>query len=253
MTTSKDSGKNVTGIGTSRSEAKKTIEFAQRCPVSPGNEEAIALVRRDCSQQAGPIGTVPPPSSLKGLASMALDAFKGKKASVFVDILGDRLAFERTGARLYDAVIAKFDASGSFEGGPTRDELVGFRDQEIEHFGLVHDAIEKLGGDPTVVTPSANVCGMQAIGLVQVVTDPRTTLEQCLLAMLTAELVDNEGWAMLIELADALGHDDMAEAFAQAKREEDQHLASMRQWLSAFVGAEAHVEMPSPQPPSPMP
>lgn len=242
-------GKNLTGIGTNKSDAKEAIEFAERCPVSPGNEQAMAEVRREYIQQSGVIGTVPSPSGIKGLASMALDAFKGKKASVFVDLLGERLAFERTGARLYDAVIAKYDALGSFDGGPTREELVGIRNDEVRHFGLIHDAIEKLGGDPTVITPAADVTGIQASGLVQVVSNPATTLEQCLSALLTAELVDNDSWATLIELADALGHDDMAEAFSEAKRNEDHHLACMRQWLSAFVRAEAHVEMPSPMPP----
>lgn len=244
----RDMGKNLTGIGTSKSEAKKTIDYAERSPVPPGNEEVMARVRQEATKGCGTIGTIPEPSTVKGLAKVALDAFKGKKASVFIDLLGERLAFERTGARLYDAVIAKFDALGGFEGGPRRDELVTIRDQEMSHFLLIHDAIEKLGGDPTVVTPAADIVGVQSRGLVQVVTDPRTTLEQCLSALLTAELVDNDGWAMLIELADALGHDAMAEAFSDAKRDEDFHLVSMRQWLSAFVGSEARVEMPQPSP-----
>lgn len=253
MSKAEEMGKNLTGIGTNKSDAKDAIQFAQRCPVSPGNEDAMARIRCEYAKTSGVIGTVPSPSGLKGLASMALDAFKGKKASVFVDLLGERLAFERTGARLYDAVIAKFDALGSFEGGPTREELVHIRNDEIRHFGLIHDAIEKLGGDPTVVTPAADIAGIQASGLVQVVSNPSTTLEQSLSALLTAELVDNDCWATLVELADALGHDDMAEAFSEAKRDEDRHLASMRAWMSSFVGSEAHVEMPTPHPPSPTP
>jgi len=249
-------GKNVTGIGTSPIDSKKTIEFAESCAISSGDESAMKQFREECaSETEDGFGSIPAPASIKGLAHLAMDAFKGQKAAVFINLLGERLAFERTGTRLYDAVLAKFDACGGFDGGPTRDELVSFRDAELRHFALVHEAIEELGGDPTVMTPNADIVGVQALGLVQVVTDPRTCVEQCLSALLTAELVDNDGWAMLIELADAMGYDEMAEAFTEAKREEDHHLASLRQWLSAFVGSEAHVDMPLPTapPPSPMP
>lgn len=250
-------GKNVTGIGTSPIDSKKTIEFAESCTVSSGDESAMKQLREEYAKGVDDgLGCVPPPASVKGLAQVAMDAFKGQKASVFIDLLGERLAFERTGTRLYESVIAKYDAKGGFDGGPSREELVAFHDAELRHARMVHDAIEELGGDPTVVTPAADVCGVQASGLVQVVNDPRTTLQQCLSALLTAELVDNDGWAMLIELADAMGHDEMAEAFTEAKREEDHHLASLRQWLSAFVGTEAQVEMPlpsAPPPASPMP
>lgn len=245
-------GKNVTGIGTSPIDSKKTIEFAQQCPVTSGDEYALKQARENYAKETeNGFGSIPAPATVKGLAHLAMDAFKGQKAAVFINLLGERLAFERTGVRLYDAVIAKFDACGGFDGGPTREDLMSFREAELRHFALVHDAIEKLGGDPTVMTPNADIVGVQATGLLQVVSDPRTCVEQCLLALLTAELVDNDGWAMLIELADAMGHDDMAEAFEEAKREEDHHLASMRQWLSAFVGSEAHVEMPVPPPAPP--
>jgi len=73
----------------------------------------------------------------------------------------------------------------------------------------------------------------------QVVTDPRTTIPQSLNAILVAELADNASWEMLLQLAEETGHDEMAERFRAALAEEEQHLASVRQWLTAAVSNEA--------------
>ena len=63
---------------------------------------------------------MPPPTSLKGVAKTAVDMLKGSKPTVFIDKLGERAAFERTGTRLYQGALAKFDVLGSWDGGPTR-------------------------------------------------------------------------------------------------------------------------------------
>ena len=66
-----------------------------------------------------------------------------------------------------------------------------------------------MGADPTAETPSADVIGVASQGLLQVITDPRTTLSQSLEAMLTAELTDNDGWETLAALADDLGQTEL--------------------------------------------
>ena len=62
---------------------------------------------------------MPVPGNLKGAAKAAVKALKGEKAAVFLDKLGERLAFERTGVRLYEAVLAKVPAARSSK-GPSR-------------------------------------------------------------------------------------------------------------------------------------
>jgi rubrerythrin len=168
---------------------------------------------------------------------MALDAIKGRKATVFIDRLGERAAFERTGTRLYEAMLAKYDALGSFEGGPTRQRLVEIRDEELDHLGMVEEAIVALGGDPTVMTPAADVVGVEGMGLVQVLTDPRTTMDQCLGALLVAELADSDGWELLANLAEAMGHEEMAQTFRDALEAEEVHLDDVRRWITASIGA----------------
>jgi hypothetical protein len=68
-----------------------------------------------------------------------------------------------------------------------------------------------------------------------VVSDPRTTIPQTLQAMLTAELVDNDGWQMLQDLAAELGQDDLEEQCRRAYEEEQEHLEKVRDWLTGMT------------------
>src|SRR5690606_29960710 len=148
-----------------------------------------------------------------------------------LDKLGERAAFERGGTRLYDALLSKFDADPHAHGSVSRQTLQHFRDEEAQHFQLVCEAVEQLGGDPTAMTPCANLVGMQAMGLWQSMNDPRTTLAQCLSTMLVAELADSAGWELLISLAKSTGHDDLAQRFQKALDEEAEHLTQIRAWV----------------------
>lgn len=166
-------------------------------------------------------------------------ATSGDATAVFLDLLGERLAFERTGARLYEALLCKLDVANGHPGGPTREELSRIHDQEVEHFHLLCDAIERLGGDSTVVTPSADVMGVAASGLLQVLGDARTTLNEGLKAILIAELADSDGWQVLTEMAERLGEAELAVSFQRAYDDEEEHLASVRTWLARALEGEA--------------
>lgn len=232
-------GKNRTGVGTSPIDAQALIaSVAEGLPSSPGNAGGVAAMRIDYARQAEPPGSMPPPATLKGVFTTALDAIKGNKPSFFLDKLGQRLAFERTGSRLYEAVISKFDAYGSWDGGPTRGDLVAIWSDEVSHFDLLTQSMLRLGADPTAMTPSADLDGVASMGLLQIATDPRTNLAQTLHASLIAELTDNDGWATLITLATNLGHEELAAEFTRAFRAEERHLANVRQWYAAHALAE---------------
>jgi hypothetical protein len=236
-------GLNRTGIGTSPIDSKELEQGAEESiPSSPGDESALAEVRLEYASASGPVGTMPPPTSVKGAVRSVLEGIT-KNPGVFLDKLGERLAFERTGTRLYEGILAKYDALGSFAGGPSRELIVEFHDEELQHFQVLKSAIESMGADPTAVTPSADVTAVEAMGLVQVINDPRTTLVQTLHAMLIAELADSEGWDMLVELATALGHDAMADDFRDAMRAEERHLGHVRQWVANFTMADAEGQL----------
>jgi hypothetical protein len=240
-----DLGLNRTGVQTAPLRAKEMAEGTAVVAADPTLASGLAAARAELSREAPPVGTMPVPGNVKGAAKAVAKALQGEKAAVFLDKLGERLAFERTGVRLYDAVLAKLPASRLTEGSLTVQELRRFRDEELEHLHLVKTAVEALGGDPTAVTPCADLAGVQATGLVAVVTDPRTTLTQCLDALLTAELADNDAWKILIAMAEAAGQDELAEKFANALAQEDHHLASVRTWIAERLGIQLGKRLPS--------
>jgi len=172
-------------------------------------------------------------------SSSVATAIKGHKATVFLDKLGERLAFERMGTRLYEALINKVEAHPADNAGISVLELRRIHNQELAHFKMLRRTIEALGGDPTVQTPSADIQSVASLGLVQVITDPRTTPEQCLNAILIAELADHDGWQILIDLAQGMGQDQAATEFRSALAEETEHLTKVRGWLVTETEREA--------------
>ncbi len=231
-----DLGMNRTGMAMAPKEGKKQEENAWKAvPVSPGDPRELERLRSDYEADSEPIGSVPPPASLKGLAKTALKMIQGRDPKAFIDKLGERLAFERSGTRLYELLIGKHRAAQSPTGGADLETLVQFRDQELAHFRLLWDCLEMLGADPTVQTPAADHTGVKGMGLIQTLSDPRSTFYQGLDAMLIAELADNDAWHMLVELAEGMGLKDMAAAFSQASAEEEAHLEQIRKWWSDLV------------------
>jgi rubrerythrin len=237
-------GMNRTGAGLAPKLSKEMTEGAERLGPPSASPEALELVaemarvRADYANDAEPIGSMPPPSSLKGAAKAAKDVMKLANPNVLLDKLGERLAFERTGTRLYDAFLHKLEASG--EKDVPVNEVRDIRSNEMQHHELIRRVITELGADPTVVTPCADMAGVESMGLVQVLTDPRTNVTQALGAILIAELADNAGWDVLAKLAEGTGHTDAAAAFRQAEAEEQVHLTKVKTWLERRILAEAN-------------
>lgn len=229
-----DLGINRTGIALSPLDGPATVEGANAgLPSSVGSARAIAERRVAAAHGAEPVGHMPPPATVRGVAQTALGMLQGHKPAVLLDKLGERLAFERTGVRLFDGLLAKFEASGSWRGGPTVEELVRFREHELEHLTLMKEALEGLGADPTAITPSADIAGVEGLGVLQVITDPRTTLAQALHAHLIAELADVAGWELLISLTEGLGHEPLIARMRDALAKEVLHRESVQRWLAA--------------------
>jgi hypothetical protein len=244
--TASDIGLNRTGIATSPVDAADVISAAEKArPRAAGDAAAIAQERASYAREAEPIGGVPPPASIKGAIKSAAQALKGEKATVFLDKLGERLGFERTGARLYELVLSKCGVYPSWEGGPAPEALREIHDDELAHFGLLRQCIEKLGGDPTAMTPSADLVANLSKGVPAVLADPRTDLRQCVEGLLVAELSDNAGWETLIALARDAGQTEMAAQFERALESEQEHLARVRRWVRDAGQADAHFDLPA--------
>jgi rubrerythrin len=234
-----DFGFNRTGIATSPIDTPRMVQAATEAETRhPGGNDAIAVVRGTYIEEAEPLGSVPPPTTIKGAGEGLAQMLQGHKPTVLIDKLGERIAFERTGTRLYGALLAKCTDDAT-DGGPTRADAQEIQQEEMRHLDLVLRHARALGADPTVQTPCADVAGVQAMGVLQVVSDPRTTLSQSLNAVLTAELADEAGWELLIALATAAGHKEMAAEFTTALEAEAEHVRKVKGWLLAMTSADA--------------
>ncbi|HKG78991.1 MAG TPA: ferritin-like domain-containing protein [Pyrinomonadaceae bacterium] len=229
---------NRTGMQTSPELAEELIEGASNAaPSSEGGVEDIAESRGEYIAEGFPIGSMPMVP-----ASEEADADEEEAGmAVLLDKLSERLAFERMGTRLYEALLNKCDTLGEETPGPTLEDIEHIGSEELEHFLLINRTITELGGDPTVQSPCADMAGVASMGIMQVLTDPRSSMAQCLQAMLIAELTDNDGWRLLIQLADNLGQDEMKAEFETALANEEEHLINVRTWLQECVLDSAQV------------
>jgi rubrerythrin len=227
-------GLNRTGIATSPRLAQEMVEGTREFPpMTNGDERTIGLRRGEYVRESEGLGSVPPPTSLKGMAKTALQGVLGQRPTLMLDKLSERLAFERTGVRLYEALISKLEAAGSFEGGPTREELVEMMQEEYSHYNLLTEVVTKMGADPTVMTPSADLHATITRGVMEAIVDARTNLAQALEALLVAELADGDAWDSLIELVGEAGGEIELQLFEQAAMEEAKHLERVRTWIAA--------------------
>jgi rubrerythrin len=218
-------GPNKTGAMSARERGQEMLEGIEEfVPEPAGMTPNLAIELIEQASEDAPIGHVPPPLEGEDTDS---------RLALLMDKLGERLAFERTGVRLYQGVLDKLDAYGSFEGGPTEVDLLRIRDEELIHFQTLDEIIASIGGDPTAITPSANVTAVMSMGLCQVVGDPRTNLVQSLEAMMVAELVDTECWENLVDLARSVGRDDVADVLLPFAGQEESHREQLRRWMAA--------------------
>ena len=233
MKESVEMGMNRTGIQMSPSMSKEMSEMLNEFPMPQftGGTSAGDM-RQMYIQESGSLGAVPLPGNVKGAMSIGMQKITDKNPEVFVDKLGERLAFERTGVRLYDALITRCEVAM-----PQMDlsVLKEFRNEEHRHFLMLKETIESIGGDPTAVTPCADSAAVASMGLIQVLNDPKSSVPQAVQAILIAELADNDGWDILISLARNAGMTEEASRFEAAKVAEEKHLAHIRQWLERLV------------------
>jgi hypothetical protein len=230
-------GLNKTGVQMHPINSRAMLDTGDTpVQLEPGDESALFDARTPYICEADGIGSIPLPGTVKGAVNLGVHLLKGDSPQVLLDKLAERLAFERTGTRLYDALLTKCEVMLSGDLSMTVEDLVAIRTDEARHFLLLSDAIESLGGDPTAQTPSADLVGVESLGLVQVLNDPRTTLAQSLHAIVTAELSDKAGWETLIALADEHELSEMVTDFTMALNAEREHLALVQTWYEEAIG-----------------
>lgn len=247
-------GTNKTGIDMSPIHSKKMLENSKnsiekrqgknskkRAEETFDDNGSISSFDSIYLKEADPLGSVPLPGTVKGAVKSIMKMASGRHPEVFINKLGERLAFERSGVRIYEQLINKCEFADSVGGGSLRiplENLEEFRDQEAEHFQMLVEAMRNLGADPTAQTPDADASGVASSGLMKVIMDPRTSVSQSLEAMLAIEMTDNAAWELLIMLAKDMGFDEIAEKFQTALNQEKVHLDQVQQWYQESVRAQ---------------
>jgi rubrerythrin len=239
-------GMNKTGVQMSPLQTKHMLDDDNVLTRGqPGDETQMAELRQSYITGADGFGSIPVPGTMKGMASVALDMLKGDNPKVLIDKLSERLAMERTATRLYDALLTKLPVVNEGKISITLEDVASIRGDEARHALLIRDAIASIGGDPTAMTPSADNAGVEAMGLVQVLSDPRSSLAQSLHALLTAELSDGVGWETLIALAHEHGQRDMADGFGEALLQERKHQLMIQAWYEEAIGLDTSALHPA--------
>lgn len=159
-----------------------------------------------------------------------MDKLAKKNVSRVIDLLNERLAFERTGVKLYDTLLARLRASTD----PALEALVErvqeHRDEEHEHEEWLEEQIRALGGTAHALSEHAVLAQAEAEGIERVMRRD-DSIPHDFHALLTAELADNAGWDLLVQLAGEFGDSRAKKELEKRLHEEEKHLLFVRETL----------------------
>jgi bacterioferritin (cytochrome b1) len=151
-----------------------------------------------------------------------------------IDVLNERLAFERSGVKLYDRILGSMRTSSDEPALRMLDQMQEHRDQEKEHEEWLEQQIRALGGNAHASTSKSELITRESKGIEDVVMhDPE--LPHLFHALLAAELVDNAGWDLLTQIADEAGDRTMKREFKKRLHEEEEHLLFVRKAVEKFA------------------
>jgi len=160
-----------------------------------------------------------------------------KNVGRVIDLLNERLAFERTGVRLYDRMLLRMRLTEDREIGRMIDRMQRYRDEEREHEEWLEGQIRDLHGDDHMPTEKSVLVLAETQGIERVVQrDP--WLQHDFHALLTAELADTAGWDLLVRVAEEFGDREARREFKQRHREELEHVLFVRKVVERFVKRE---------------
>jgi len=153
-----------------------------------------------------------------------------KNAARLIDLLSERLAFERAGVKLYDALLGRLRAATDPELRALLEPTQLHRDEESEHQEWLEEQIRALGGDPHAPSEHSVLVQKEAEGIELVLLrDP--SIAHDFHALLLAELADHAGWDLLVQLAVAFGDEPAQREFEKRLRQEEEHLRFVREAL----------------------
>jgi bacterioferritin (cytochrome b1) len=167
-----------------------------------------------------------------------------------IDLLNERLAFERAGVKLYDRILEVMRAQGDENVLRMREEMESHRAEEKEHEEFLEAQIRFLGGDAHGETEKSRLVTRESKGIEEVVMSD-AQLPHLFHALLAAELVDNAGWDLLVQVADEAGDRDAKKDFKKRLHEEEDHLLFIRKAVEKLAFQEVldkDVKLPAKSP-----
>jgi len=143
------------------------------------------------------------------------------------DLLCERLAVETGGIDIYKAAIAKID-------DPTLTaRLDHFMQDEARHRDLLSAYLDKLGVTQRD-TPAARLARMEGRAYLQLIAES-TTPVQVINVLLTVELMDENGWEMIVNVGRDIHDDDLVNALDGALKDEKEHLRGVRGMMAQLT------------------
>lgn len=158
----------------------------------------------------------------------------GEEPTQLIDKIGERIAYEKIVIHLYEKLLEKHQASDQAD-LPPYELLKQFHREEVDHYRLLSDVMEMLGGDPRKLTPSGRIENLAENGWIKVLNDPQSTFDQCLHILHLAELGDNDSWELLVELAEISDLKEIAVEFRNCLAQEEGHILNVRNWIRAHL------------------
>lgn len=152
-----------------------------------------------------------------------------------IDLLTERLEFERAGVKLYDSILTKMRTSSDPEITDMLGDMEQHREEEKEHEEFLEAQIRALGGDAHTITPKAELVKTESAGIEEVILRESRPLPEMFHALLGAELQDNAGWDLLVQIAGEAGDSAAKKAFKKRLHEEADHLLYVRDAIKTFA------------------
>src|SRR5207244_12731893 len=109
----------------------------------------------------------------------------------------------------------------------------------------LEEQIRALGGDAHALTERSVLVRAESEGVERVMRRD-DSIPHDFHALLTAELADNAGWDMLVQIADEFGDSAAKKEFKQSVREEERQLLFVRKTLLELTKQEVGVRPPPP-------
>jgi bacterioferritin (cytochrome b1) len=151
-----------------------------------------------------------------------------------IELLTERVEFERAAVVLYDTLLAKLRQGAN----PTLSGLVPqlrlHRDDEVEHAEWLEGLVTKLGGAPRH-SPLSQAVARESRALESVVQHADGEILPAFHAMLSSELMDFEGWELLLKIARDIGDNEAVPELERRVERERAHLELIRQAMQALM------------------